>query len=234
MTLGFPPWRREALRTTAGPAWRRCSARWTSSKIYSRLALADAQQRYDQVITRAPSDPRRYLAAWATFGRTGPTRTRMANFTERGHVRANSRSRQESKIVKCYLQPPCLTRAGQQSFSAAPREAAPDGAPVRLLDGQGGPLARGRRPAGPLRRPLLGLTGTLRRLGLRRVAGLAGALGLPGTLRRLGLRRQLRLTATGGSPAGPGPRGGGLSRRGRCRRAGCRRTTRCGGGIGDV
>ena len=105
MTLGFPPWRREALRTTAGPAWRRCSARWTSSKIYSRLALADAQQRYDQVITRAPSDPRRYLAAWATFGRTGPTRTRMANFTERGHVRANSRSRQESKIVKCYLQP---------------------------------------------------------------------------------------------------------------------------------
>jgi len=91
--------------TPAGPAWRRCSARWTSSKIYSRLALADAQQRYDQVITRAPSDPRRYLAAWATFGRTGPTRTRMANFTERGHVRANSRSRQESKIVKCYLQP---------------------------------------------------------------------------------------------------------------------------------
>src|SRR5664280_1614566 len=82
MTLGFPPWRREALRTTAGPAWRRCSARWTSSKIYSRLALADAQQRYDQVITRSPSDPRRYLAAWATFGRTGPSpdsRSRMVN-----------------------------------------------------------------------------------------------------------------------------------------------------------
>src|SRR5664280_2482747 len=60
--------------TPAGPAWRRCSARWPSSKIYSRLALADAQQRYDQVITRSPSDPRRYLAAWATLGRTGPGR----------------------------------------------------------------------------------------------------------------------------------------------------------------
>src|SRR5664280_2367006 len=97
--------------------------------------------------------------------------------------------------------------AGQESFSAAPREAAPDGAPVRLLDGRGGPLARGRRPAGPLRCPLLGLASTLR---------------------RLGLRRQLRLTATGGSPAGRGPRGGGLSRRGRCRRAGFRRNTRRG------
>src|SRR5664280_3773101 len=117
--------------------------------------------------------------------------------------------------------------AGQESFSAAPREAAPDGAPVRLLDGRAGPLARGRRPAGPRRCPLLDLPGTHRRLGLRRldgVAGLARALGLLGlasTLRRLGLRRQLRLTtATGGSPAGPGPRGGGPSRRGPCRRAG--------------
>src|SRR5664280_601246 len=45
--------------------------------------------------------------------------------------------------------------AGQESFrfSAAPREAAPDGAPVRLLDGRGGPLARGQRPAVPFGAP---------------------------------------------------------------------------------
>jgi len=54
-----------------------------SLEIYSRLALAGAQQHYDEAITRVPCRTTATLG-WATFGRTGPERVAARGGPPRG------------------------------------------------------------------------------------------------------------------------------------------------------